>query len=630
VGALTRRLWVLGAVGMAAGVMGSCLRDTTGPGGLRARLALGPVFESRAAAVVPFELVRVTLVRPGTQRSVVDTVIPFPAGAAWVELTVSVALEAPSEEFLLFLRLVNAAGDTVFRNDPYPQTIAAVAGRSGPVVEASLRYTGVGADAAAVVIATPDTVVTFGGTLVLTAAALGLDGLPIAGTPIAWSSLDPLRAGVPDRASPQVVGGVERGPARVVAQLLTGPADTVVVTAQPAASQVVKVTGDGQQALAGAPLPSPLKVRVTAADGLGVRVPVTFRALAAGASVVDGVVASDSNGFAQTFATLDSVVGAQTFEAAVVGVPAAVFTAGALTHIATVVVATSTPLLDALGATASFSAVAQDASGAPLPVTFTWSSSEPRVAAIDSATGVATATGNGKVTITATAQGMSGTASLDVAQSVTQLVFATQPGSITAGAVMSPPVEVRALDAGGSVATNFQADVTLARGDLIDCFAILLGTTTAPAAQGVAKFADLTVRQACPSLQLRATAGNVTALSNPFDVVPGPAAALAFRVEPSDVIVLSPITPAVEVAVYDQFGNLVPTWTAPVTVKLGNNPLGAALGGMTTVMPVGGVASFRDLSVGLASPGYTLVATSTSGPSPAPAAATSQPFSVFP
>jgi hypothetical protein len=74
----------------------------------------------------------------------------------------------------------------------------------------------------------------------------------------------------------------------------------------------------------------------------------------------------------------------------------------------------------------------------------------------------------------------------------------------------------------------------------------------------------------------------------------------------------------------DAYGNLVSTDnTDQVTVALGANPGGAALGGTTTVTVRGGVATFGNLSVSRAGTGYTLVVRSGSL-----AAATSSAFNV--
>jgi alpha-tubulin suppressor-like RCC1 family protein len=83
-----------------------------------------------------------------------------------------------------------------------------------------------------------------------------------------------------------------------------------------------------------------------------------------------------------------------------------------------VVVTPGTYTLAALGVTHQFSAVARDLGGGTVAeVTFTWSSSDSDVATVDE-NGLATAVGNGATTITASVQGVSGDATLQVTQAV--------------------------------------------------------------------------------------------------------------------------------------------------------------------------------------------------------------------
>ena len=89
-------------------------------------------------------------------------------------------------------------------------------------------------------------------------------------------------------------------------------------------------------------------------------------------------------------------------------------TDGVVTTVDNIQVIPSSPIIFALGATQPFTAVAKDAAGTPvLGKTFTWSSSDTNVATID-VSGIATAVANGSTSITATTDGVSGTASLTV------------------------------------------------------------------------------------------------------------------------------------------------------------------------------------------------------------------------
>jgi hypothetical protein len=89
-------------------------------------------------------------------------------------------------------------------------------------------------------------------------------------------------------------------------------------------------------------------------------------------------------------------------------------------------------------------------------------------------------------------------------------------------------------------------------------------------------------------------------------VTPGPAATLAFSVQPSRANLGAMISPAVKVEIRDQFGNRITTATDNVTVALGNNSAGGTLAGTLAVAAVGGIATFSNLSVDSAGTGYTL------------------------
>jgi hypothetical protein len=104
---------------------------------------------------------------------------------------------------------------------------------------------------------------------------------------------------------------------------------------------------------------------------------------------------------------------------------------------------------------------------------------------------------------------------------------------------------------------------------------------------------------------------------------------LSFSTQPHDAIVgqyitgadIDPSGPPVTVQLLEGNGHLMTGSSAPVTIALGNDPGGATLGGTTTVDAVGGVATFRNLTLNRPADGYTLVASS-----PGLTSATSSPF----
>ena len=98
---------------------------------------------------------------------------------------------------------------------------------------------------------------------------------------------------------------------------------------------------------------------------------------------------------------------------------------------------------------------------------------------------------------------------------------------------------------------------------------------------------------------------------------------LAFVTPPASTSVGGIITPPIQVAVEDGFGNTVAA-TLPVTLAIANNPAGGTLSGTTTQVAVNGIATFSDLSIDKVGDGYTLVAMS-----PGLASATSSFFDIL-
>ena len=208
-----------------------CLADSSGPPDTgSARLAFVPVFQSASAGIVDLDKVHATLRRLGADSVFADTLVQIPPEADSLVLEWPILLLTADRTFLLRLAFITAAGDTAFIGGPVQVT--AETDPNVPVVptDVGVTYVGVGANAASVRITNPGAIVLFGASVTLTAEALDAQGQAIAGTPIAWSSLDPALATVPDPAVGTVVAGTQAGPARIVATLLTGPADTLAVS----------------------------------------------------------------------------------------------------------------------------------------------------------------------------------------------------------------------------------------------------------------------------------------------------------------------------------------------------------------------------------------------------------------
>lgn len=198
-----------------------------------------------------------------------------------------------------------------------------------------------------------------------------------------------------------------------------------------------------------------------------------------------------------------------------------------------------------------------------------------------------------------------------------------QPTNATAGVALAPAVQVAIQDASGNTVVSATAAVTVALGTNPGG-GTLLGTKTVTAGAGVASFGDLAIERAASGYTLVASVGALTgATSVPFAIAPAAKTELAFVVQPSAAAEAQLITPAVQVAVQDAFGNTVPAATDAVTVALGANPGAGTLSGALTVAATQGIATFSNLRIDRPGSGYTLGA-SAAGLS----GATSAPFAV--
>jgi hypothetical protein len=207
----------------------------------------------------------------------------------------------------------------------------------------------------------------------------------------------------------------------------------------------------------------------------------------------------------------------------------------------------------------------------------------------------------------------------------TQLAFSVQPRRTPKNTVMTPAVQVTAQDAFGNTAISFAGSVTIAIGTN-PTIGTLSGTLTVTAAGGVATFSNLSIDKAGTGYTLTATTSGLTSgTSAGFDIT-NPAV-LAFVVQPTPTTSNTVITPAVEVAVEDGFGNIARGYSGSVLIAItsGTGAAGASLKGTTTVSIVNGIARFPDLSINKLGTGYRLTATDAVG---ILVSATSSPFDI--
>jgi hypothetical protein len=197
---------------------------------------------------------------------------------------------------------------------------------------------------------------------------------------------------------------------------------------------------------------------------------------------------------------------------------------------------------------------------------------------------------------------------LVTAGSATRLVVTRQPpASVTAGAGFA--LTIQAEDALGNLDPTFGGSVTLAIANN-PAGGTLAGTLTVTAGGGVAAFSGLTLDRAGTGYTLQATAGGLSAgTTEAFNVTAGTATQLVVTAQPPAGVTAGSGF-GLTVQAEDSSGNVDPTFKGSVTVALGNNPGGGALGGTLTMTASGGVAAFSGLTLGKTATGYTLEATS--------------------
>lgn len=196
------------------------------------------------------------------------------------------------------------------------------------------------------------------------------------------------------------------------------------------------------------------------------------------------------------------------------------------------------------------------------------------------------------------------------------VAITTQPGNGTGGSPIAPQPVVRIVDCNGNTVTGTSGTVVTAVINSQTSPSTPVGTITAGATatvvNGVATFSNLTINKiGTYTVRFEATGLN-NALSNSFVISVGPAAQLAFLVEPTDTRAGEIMNPNVQVEVQDLGGNHVVT-SASINLAIGTNPTAGApglnIGGGATVPTTTGTAVFTNLSINKAAAGYTLHAT---------------------
>lgn len=303
----------------------SCGREVTGPSdGVRVATGLSFVadfpraiasLQNGASDVVPFNRVRV-LFRRSDNSVALDQTFPFGANTDTLPLALNITLsqDAPSEgePLSLFLRYINATGDTVFSGGPVQ--VLAVARRRGdplpPPAQVPLEYSGPGASGTTVELS-PDTVsIVAGDGFALSAVVRDGQGAPVSGAPVIFTSLDAGKLTLLGPSAPEGTALATRGTARVQAVLVAnGAADTAFVLIAPKPASLQRL---GLTALAGftnSVLADSVVLRLLATDGGPIENAIVTVTIEGGGGVNDTTLVTDAAGRAAVQWTLGDSVG---------------------------------------------------------------------------------------------------------------------------------------------------------------------------------------------------------------------------------------------------------------------------------------------------------------------------------
>ena len=645
-----RRLAV--AAGLLIAVLVACGREITAPvantvNAFRryAAVSFEPKYETAVPAhllkaalqTVAFERVRITLRREDGS-IVLDTVVLFPAGSEELTVTLNVPLPAtaPMTGVPLSLNLgyVNAAGDTVFRGGPVPITVVpTVTGGTTPTpttpVQVPVQYTGTGATATSVVISPKSVAGIPGQSTTFTGRALDSGGNPIAGTPVVFTSSN--EGVVTVNSTSGLATLVGRGTAKVYALLLTGPADSAVVSVSLPASQLILASGGSQTASAGSTLPTAIGARVLASDGVGVAgTTVTFAASGGGTATPASAV-SDASGNVSTQWKLGSTAGPQILTITAAGLSGSPLTVNATAQavVASKLVVQTGPVSSKAGAVLPAITVAGQDAGGNTITTFTGDvgvaigtnaggATLAGTTTVKAVNGVATFSdlklnrpGTG-YTLVFSSSGLASATSAGfdiVAGNAARLVFGSIPASMDAGIVISPPVTVSVQDSVGNPVTSFTNTITIGFGSNPGG-ATLGGTLSQAAVASAATFSNLTINRSGTAYTLTASAsGLVSATSNAFNVAPGaPSAIAVIAGNGQSAVVGSKLANAITVQLRDAAGNSIAGQTltfTPATSSGSISPSSAATaadGTASFAWTLGSLVGTQTVNITLASP----------------------------
>src|SRR2546430_1476499 len=436
------RLALLGAA--LSGLLATCRYDSAGPRhGGPAYLAVQPIV-GLGVDLAAFGLTADTI-RLVVTRSSADTLRAltffFDPDSSQIRLAADVTLRALVETLTVHLEL-RGGGFALFAGT---RALEVRAGRPGPPQQIAVTYTGPGSTIAGLTLAPLDSVLTFGEALRFRVSAQDSSGAPVTGR--VWhrgaeaGALPPLGTAAGGRGSAARVRAppATSSPAAALAGAVSSARSVVTPTATSVLSgAIATLTLHAKDAFGNALTTggSTVSFNVTGGTSTGTIGPAVDQG--------DGTYTAPFTGvLAGTPLTIGATIDGSPVMSS--PLPTIAVLAGA---VAQVLVAPATAALAALGQTQQFAAVAQDANGNVVPgQAFTWTSDNPLVGRVD-AGGIVTAVANGSATITATAAGVAGRATLTVAQVVTAVVVS--PPTATLAILGTQQFTAIAQDANGN------------------------------------------------------------------------------------------------------------------------------------------------------------------------------------
>jgi hypothetical protein len=295
---------------------------TDGSGAGRAGLSVVPEYPAgyvTGSLNLVIDRVKVRVIRPPAEW-VLDTAATFPASAQSITMRVEVPLKARSERLEAVLELW-AGPMLVFAGSRQVEVTQGAAG--GAPTTIPLTYRGPGAEARVIEIIPGDTIITPGESLAFRVAADNGRGVQVDEVYVGWSVTGDPEASVSPTGL--LSAPPSRGSAILHARAATGARDSIRVWFAPPPTAVIPIGGGAQMALVGRALPTPLAVRVAAADGLGVPGVLVRFSTTDGGQLEPAEVRTDAEGVARTTAILGGQAGPQWFYGTAYGLSPAQF-----------------------------------------------------------------------------------------------------------------------------------------------------------------------------------------------------------------------------------------------------------------------------------------------------------------